>query len=296
MDKLIRYSEIFRSFQGEGKYTGRPCIWLRLWSCNFECKGFGQKDPSDPSTYELPYLDFDVSKVKTMEDLPVWDKGCDSSYSWSKKFVHLAHTKTAKEICDEFEKLLHSPYNPTSSFLPPNLENSFELVFTGGEPMMQQRAILSIVKELIERDNMPPRITIETNGTQPILKTLADAWYNDGVGQDLFWSCSPKLSASGEPWEKAIKPEVLEEYNDISTNGQLKYVVDGSIRCWNEVEKATYEYREYGIDWPVWIMPVGADEPAQKEIAAKVADEAVLRGYNVSARVHVYVYGNVIGR
>ena len=49
------YSEIFRSIQGEGVYTGVPTVWLRMFGCNLECNGFGQDDPTDPDSYLLPY-------------------------------------------------------------------------------------------------------------------------------------------------------------------------------------------------------------------------------------------------
>jgi hypothetical protein len=56
-----------------------------------------------------------------------------------------------------------------------------------------------------------------------------------------------------------------------------------------------------GIDWPVWVMPVGATEEGQAgeygshASAGKVAEMAYKRGYNVSSRVHVYLWGNLIG-
>ena len=42
-------------------------------------------------------------------------------------------------------------------------------------------------------------------------------------------------------------------------------------------------------------MPLGSREEDQKEFAGQVANMAIERGYNVSARVHVYLFGNAIG-
>ena len=97
-DKTYRFSEIFYSFQGEAELAGKPTVWIRFFGCNLECNGFGQKDPTNPATYVLPYKEFDPSSVKKLEDLPVWEHGCDSSYSWSAKYKHLVHDATVAEI------------------------------------------------------------------------------------------------------------------------------------------------------------------------------------------------------
>ena len=96
-NNVYAYSEIFDSIQGEGEYTGYPTAWLRFYLCNLQCNGFSQDDPTDPSTYKLPYKDFDIIEVNRLEELPVWEYGCDSSYSWSKKFKHLQEKKTSRE-------------------------------------------------------------------------------------------------------------------------------------------------------------------------------------------------------
>ena len=72
------YSEIFKSIQGEGHYTGVTTVWLRFFGCNLECQGFGQDDPTDPSTYKLPYLEIPLEDITKVEDLPVFPYGCDS--------------------------------------------------------------------------------------------------------------------------------------------------------------------------------------------------------------------------
>ena len=65
MSKYL-YSEIFDSVQGEGEYTGYPTAWLRFFLCNLQCNGFGQEDPTDPSTYQLPYEEIDITDKKNV--------------------------------------------------------------------------------------------------------------------------------------------------------------------------------------------------------------------------------------
>jgi len=289
-EKKYRYSEIFgQTIQGEGQFTGRPTAWLRVWGCNFECAGFGQDTPEDPSTYDLDHQNIDPSAYKAMEELPVFHRGCDSSYSWAKKFSHLAHQDTAADICTNIEAVL-----PGGKFLHPQSKQWTHMAFTGGEPMMSQTAIVDVMENFALRNNTPKYITIETNGTQKPRPAFENLFANhDG---ELFWSVSPKLYLSGEMWDNAIKPEVLAHYRDISRAGQLKFVSNGTDRSWDEVARATDLFRKAGIEWDVWIMPVGADREMQESHQAKITEMAVERGYSVAARVHTWIFGNVIGK
>ena len=295
-EKKYYYSEIFHSIQGEGHYTGVPTAWIRFFLCNLQCNGFGQKDPTNPDTYELPFQDFDVSSVKKVEDLPVWDKGCDSSYTWAKKFKGLMGHETPTILANKIVDIMKNETNPDGLFLHPLTKQRQHLCFTGGEPLMAtgQQAIVGIYKELEKQNNLPGSMTFETNGTQKIREPFAD-WIKK-IDTEVFFSCSPKLwSVAGEKSEKAIKPEIVAEYRKLSSKGQLKFVVGDERKQWEELENTVRKFRDMGVHWPVWIMPTGAREEEQTATAGKVAEEAFKRGYNVSARVHVYLFGNAIG-
>ncbi len=151
------------------------------------------------------------------------------------------------------------------------------------------------VAPLLERQgNLPSSMTFETNGTQKLRPEFID--WASSIPEEVFFSCSPKLfTVSGEKPEKAIKPEVVGEYRKASAKGQLKFVVGDMDREWDEMESAIAKFRDAGVDWPVWVMPTGAREEEQTAGAGKVAERAFKRGYNVAARVHVYLFGNAIG-
>lgn len=304
-DKKHRVSEIFRSIQGEGHYTGVPTAWVRFFGCNLNCKGFGQKDPTDPSTYILPYEEFDPSTINSVEELPVWEYGCDSSYSWAKKFNHLQMRLTAEEIVDKVEEVMRSPFNPDGRFHHPTSNQRAHLCFTGGEPLLKgtQGAIREILEILDQRHNTPDSITFETNGTKPLTEDLLKFFLSDEYYpyKEVFFSVSPKLfTVSGERNVDAIKPDVVA---DLSAwfGGQLKFVMGAEERQWDELDRVVKLFKEEGVWWPVWIMPVGATEAGQHgdygghASAGEVANMAIERGYNVSPRVHVYLWGNIIG-
>lgn len=292
----VKYSETFYSAQGEGKYVGIPSLWMRFFLCNLQCNGFGQKDPTDPSTYELPYEKLDITDITNVFDLPVFDKGCDSSYTWAKKYSHLITDKTVQEACDELTALL-----PRGKFIHPDTGQETHMVFTGGEPMLKntQPAMMGVLEEFQRRENMPNYVTVETNGTKPITQELADyiAWFTYDGTREWYWSLSPKLWATaGEQPKKAIKPEVIGRYAEVSPHGQLKYVVNGTDESWREVEENTRMFRDAGCDFPVWIMGVGGTFEGLVQTEASIADEAIRRGYYYTSRVHVHIYGNAIGK
>jgi len=257
---------------------------LRFFGCNLECNGFGQDDPTDPSTYKLPYKDFDLIDVKNVEDLPVWKYGCDSSYSWSKKFAKIQKNESCEEVA---KRLYDQMYN----------ENT-HIAFTGGEPLMKA-AQKNTVKILEEMDRLLGRkrftnITWESNGTRPLDSILHNYLQSIEHTTEFFFSVSPKLwSVAGE--KEGIQPEIVKQYHDLSEVGQLKFVCNGTDEAWDEIEDSILKFRKVGVNYPIWIMPVGATEESQDEVAKEITIQTMDRGYNVSARVHCYIFGNQIG-
>ncbi len=298
-----KYSEIFTSIQGEGIYTGVPTLWLRWFLCNLQCSGFGQKVPEERSTHILPYKEFDISTVKRIQDLPVWEYGCDSSYSWAKKFKDLCPAHTAKDIAHRLENELRKfDNNLDGKFLLNNERELKDIHFcmTGGEPMIErtQLAQIELLHALADNVNLPRFITVETNGTQTLTDELAKTISSYvASGGEWFWSVSPKLLyTSGERPAKAIKTAVVKTYQDVSAFGQLKFVVSNRAEAWDEVEERIEDFRDAGVEWPTWIMPVGATVEAQSDDNMKaVVEETIRRGYGVSSRVHCYIWGNQIG-
>ena len=296
--KTYRLSEMFYSFQGEALHAGKPSVWIRWFGCNLECNGFGQKDPTDPTTYVLPYKTFDISTVKRLEDLPVWNYGCDSSYSWSAKYKDLVHDKTAAEIADDLVEMMKHPSNPEGLFVHPVTGQDTQLCFTGGEPMMWQKAMMAVLHELEQRGNMPRLITIETNATQKIQSIFHDWMSTNYRGVDVHFAMSPKLhTVSGEI--DAVNPAIIQSYIQFGHTYILKFVCNGTDACWAEVDDALKKVQALTgeINHNVWIMPVGATKDQQEETqVADIAMEAMKRGFNVATRNHCYVFGNTIGK
>lgn len=299
MSRSTRYSEIFNSIQGEGNYTGVPTLWLRYFLCNLQCDGFGQDEPTKPETYDLPYERIDITDISRVEDLPVFEKGCDSSYTWSKKFRHLMQEGTPEQIKQRLQDCLCTESNPEGLFMHPRSKQHMHMCFTGGEPLMKhaQQNSIDIIRLFLEDDNAPASVTYETNGTQKLTSEFIEAWqYFQDQGIELFLSVSPKLwTVAGEKRSRAIKPEYVAEYARLTDKGQLKFVVGAPEEQWVDMEEVIDLFREQLVDYPIWVMPTGAREEEQLASAGDVAVKAFERGYNVSARVHTYLFGNAIG-
>lgn len=284
----ITYVELFKSIQGEGHYTGRTSVFLRLAGCNLECKGFGQLNPSDPSTYVEQDIFKDPKSYKTLEDLPVMTVGCDSSYSVSSKFKHLFKTTSTEELA----KLVNEATGISAGQFP---LNEIHFVITGGEPMLWQPQIIELIKDLIDSGEYPTKITIETNGTKPISHELADfiRLIRMEYAIEWMWSISPKLqNVSGEV--NAIFPDVWEEYFHASQNGYFKFVVNDSEAAWNELGHVLNQRERFSISKDCYIMPVGATKEQQEDskVIERIARRAVKEGYYISGRLHCNLFGN----
>jgi organic radical activating enzyme len=287
----IRVSETFFSFQGEGRYTGTASVWVRVMGCNKQCKGFGQASPELPDTYVIRHID--VSQYSKMEDLPVLDYGCDSDYSVSAKYKHLATDYTEETLADKIYSLL-----PNKTFKPhPVTQQSPHLCFTGGEPMMQQRSIMATITVMLDRGDFPTVIQIETNGSiapkEEFVKYVN--FISEEFGIAVCFNISPKLKyVSGEP--AGVDYEVIHKLLHLGYTADLKFVMNNNDKAWAELDTAIKTYEElYGglSNHMVFVMPMGATKESQETDETKrIVYRALNNGYHVSGRLHAHLLGN----
>lgn len=282
----LKISELFYSAQGEGRFVGVPSIFLRTFGCNFTCAGFGCA-PGKSST-EADEVAKNIHLYRDFLSLPLVNTGCDSYASWHPAFKDLSPTIDTKQLVSDMLAL-----TPNHRWTQDN-GNDVHLVITGGEPLLGwQRAY----EELLSHDAMSDlkNITFETNGTQklqPKFKDFLNYWLQGH--NEITFSVSPKLSASGEKWSDAIQPEIIAEYQDHGTV-YLKFVVDSEAH-FAEVDRAVKEYRAAGFTGVTYVMPQGGVVTPYAENRVRVADWALSRGYNYSPRLHVDLWGNGWGK
>jgi len=151
-------------------------------------------------------------------------------------------------------------------------------VVTGGEPLLRLDALDSLTSAL---RTAGMEVEVETNGTL------------DPVGVEVDrWNVSPKLSGSGVDPRRAIVFASLAALN-ATGRAWYKFVVTGR-RDLDEVDlivDAANLPRER-----VFVMPEGRTPTAIVEGVARLADDVIERGYNLTTRLHVLAWGDERGR
>ena len=285
MSKL-KIAELFYSIQGEGRLMGVPSIFLRTFGCNFKCAGFGM--PKGELSDEAGIIAEKQEKFgewKTYNQLPLVSTGCDSYASWHPSFKDLSPMMESDGIVDRIMEIL-----PYKTWVDEHL------VITGGEPLLGwQRAY----PDLLDNPLMKPLrdITFETNGTQKLsddFKEYLTEWaLRDYNFKQVTFSVSAKLSGSGELASEAIKPEIVNEYQDVGFT-YLKFVVATEDDAEEALEAADI-YRENGFTGPVYLMPVGGVESVYSLNNRKVAELAMKMGLRYSDRLQVPLFKNEWG-
>ena len=294
----LRYSEAFYSVQGEGKYVGVPSVFLRTFGCNFRCMNFGL--PKDKNRWEQheegnrynpevkALLDAGVHETtEKFEDLPIIHTGCDTYASIYPEFKHFNKLATVDEVVEHLISLL-----PEGKWTQDNGQD-IHLIMTGGEPLLAwQRLYVDLFNHPKMQDLK--HVTFETNTTQLLHDDLFE-YINSQTRIHFTFSCSPKLSVSGETWESAIKPNVLLDYSRTSNSDvYLKFVV-ADMDDVNEVGRAVAEYRKAGVECPVYLMPMGGRSEGYDLTVQEVAKLCMAEGWRFTPRLHISLFGNAWG-
>ncbi|MFI0260730.1 7-carboxy-7-deazaguanine synthase QueE [Streptomyces sp. NPDC017056] len=149
------------------------------------------------------------------------------------------------------------------------------VVISGGEPLSQQKRLLPLVRGLRARGS---DVEIETNGT------IAPA--ADLVACGVRFNVSPKLSHSGDPENRRIVPEALRALAAVPGTA-FKYV----CRSEADLDEVASIVDRCGAR-PVWIMPEGQTSADNQRHLAMLGDHVVARGWNLTTRLHVAVWGD----
>ncbi|HBT37546.1 MAG TPA: hypothetical protein DEB52_16525, partial [Hyphomonas sp.] len=159
---------MFHSLQGEGVSAGKPSVFVRFSQCNLHC---------------------------------LW---CDTAYTWNFLGTEFAHRDDLPGAPKKFDRTAETVDVSVDALTERLISQPCRrIIFTGGEPLLQQRELGELIQNLKTFD---PEfyIEIETNGTiKPI-----------GLAAELIdqFNVSPKLAHSGNSASIRLRPEVLDFY------------------------------------------------------------------------------------
>ena len=297
--KHVRYVEMFLSLEGEGPQTGVPTAYLRTTGCTFTCRGFNNPNMI-PITNEV--LGFNPADAKTLHEVPGINVGCDTIYSFDKRFKHLWKSESVDVVVDKLLNML-----PFREWIHPETNMPIMFSMTGGEPMLHQEMWM----ELLDHPKMQPlqSIIIESNlavKIKPDFQQFLVDWLTKNQQRTLYFSNSPKMSNSGEPYAKAVVPDNLIPQLEIAqvhpqqVFPYLKFVTEGSDKTMGDIVTAIFDYNKVVTVYqeepmPVYLMPEACNQEQQTDIAGIVADICIHEGYIFSYRLQNALWGNEIG-
>lgn len=132
--------------------------------------------------------------------------GCSQNCVWCDEKEKKGHEMTVKQIIETVISLGYGPYLTS-------------VCLTGGEPMEQQKSVLSLLNWFPDKE-----LSMETNGN----------FYNQEIAQKLrYVALSPKLSNAGFP---ILYHETWKRWQETGKT-ELKVVVDGNVQDKKEVEE-----------------------------------------------------------
>jgi len=153
------------------------------------------------------------------------------------------------------------------------------IVVTGGEPLIQQRRLVPLLRAATDRGWA---VEVETNGTIAPLPEV--------VGLVSRFNVSPKVRGSGVPAARALRPRALAAFG-ATGKAVFKFVASEPAEL-DEIGRVATRWRLT----PIMIMPAGTTADEIVRVARELADPVLVRGWDLTIRLHVLLWGDERGR
>ncbi|STP12715.1 Queuosine biosynthesis protein [Helicobacter mustelae] len=284
--QILKISEIFYSLQGEGSAIGTPSVFVRVGLCNLRCKGFGER---------LRYRGEEIL-------------GCDSIYAanpkfqeeWrefesSKELISAIFAAVCGNLGSSVDAALRGEAGDFSSAqvggdalleapepLPP-----FDIVLTGGEPSLyfQNPALLGAIEFFLARHH---RISVESNGSVLFAFTP--------LLERLHFTLGIKLSNSGEREQKRLNFPAIQNILDHAASVVLKFVLDAKMcQDGSALKEIDAILSQISGSYEVYLMPMGSSIETINQNIKAILPLCLKRGYKLSDRLHIRIWGNQRG-
>ena len=194
----------------------------------------------------------------------VW---CDTKYTWDWDHYDYSKEVISLSLGAIFDQILALKCR--------------HMVVTGGEPLLQQKALAPLIGALKARGLS---FEVETNGTiSPIPALLED------IDQ---WNVSPKLGSSGNPISIIRSSQPLQHFTRLD-NAYFKFVIVDQA----DIDMVLAIITEYDIPRDrVLLMPEGTSVKILRERGTWISKTCADQGFRFTSRMHVLLWGNKRGR
>lgn len=206
---------------------------------------------------------------------------CDTPYTWDWTGQNGAKYDPTKEVRME---TIEDIATTVSGLVRPRHRPI--IVITGGEPMLQYEKVCKLITAISSDLPYKPEFEVETNGTIP---PHIAPWVTR-------FNVSPKLENSGRHRGRMrMNANALMAYAALPTDKAcFKFVIEDPHRDLIEVDMLV---DGLAIDKrQVWIMPKGRTHDQVSSGMRHLAQYAIPKGYNISPRLHVSIWGDERGR
>jgi len=202
--------------------------------------------------------------------------GCDTYFAvdsaYAKQWIKVDDsTALISKLQQEFETIGYHP----------------DVVITGGEPLMyhSDATFYEVIRWLLEQKI---RVTFETNGTIEIDFEKYPAY------RECIFSLSLKLANSGEPVEKRIIPQALENLQSYSKETFLKFTIDKELVETTAIDEINV-VRRILPKLEVFCMPVGESRDTIWQNDRAVFEFCMKHNFRYSDRLHIRVFDTTQG-
>jgi organic radical activating enzyme len=203
-------------------------------------------------------------------------------------FIRLSRCNLTCERCDTKYTWDWSQYDPhkesrrraVAELVAWAVGSPVELVvITGGEPLIQQRNLVILVRGLLAAGK---RVELETNGTiAPDAGLLLDG---------VRFNVSPKVASFGIQESRSIAPAALDAF--AATGRAVFKFVASSVADLDRIAELVAAHRLT----PVWVMPEGTTAEAIVAATRVLADAVASRHWHLTTRLHVLAFADARGR
>jgi 7-carboxy-7-deazaguanine synthase len=214
---------------------------------------------------------------------PTW-QGEGPSLGRRAGFVRLGRCNLACTFCDTPYTWRWSDHDPAVELTTRPVDDVLReleamdvpiVVVTGGEPLLQQSHLPALLRPLRARG---VETEIETAGTLAPTPEVAALVTRFNV--------SPKLANSGNERERREKPDVLRAF-EATGRAAFKFVaVDAG-----DLDEIQAIVDACGLT-DVWVMPEGTDAETLVQRSRALVEPVLARGWNLTTRLHVLLWGD----